>query len=76
MESPPDRQGIRDGRSRTVADGYTRIEMGIAAVRDEDVKAVEEAFIEIRDRYSRGGSSFGTSPTPDQVFIREEQDRG
>lgn len=56
-----------------MANGYTHIEMDLVAVRDEDVKAVEAAFIEIRDRYSRGGSSFGTSPTPDQVTIREEQ---
>lgn len=59
-----------------MTDGYTRIEMDLVAVRDEDVKAVEKAFVEIRDRYSRGGSSFSTSPTPDQVFIREEQNYG
>lgn len=54
-----------------VADGYTHIEMDLVAVRDEDVKAVQRAFIQIRDRYSRGGSSFGTSRTSDQAFIRE-----
>lgn len=59
-----------------MADGYIRIEMDLAAVRDEDVRAVEKAFIEIRNRYSRGGSSFGTSRTSDQAFIREEVRNG
>lgn len=59
-----------------MADGYTHIEMDLVAVRDEDVKAVEAAFIQIRNRYSRGGSGFGVRRTSDQAVIREERDRG
>lgn len=40
-------------------DGYTRVEMSMSAVRDEDLDALRRAFVAMRNRYSAGGSSLG-----------------
>jgi len=46
------------------------VEMSIAAVRREDVEAVETEFRRIRDRYARGGSSIGFGSVAKGTVIR------
>lgn len=50
---------------------YIQVEFHLAAIRAEDLVAVQRALRKVRDQYARGGSSIDVSDvTEDTVIVR------